>query len=104
MVIPITIPRYIALLKNYASKPRITKWLKEDGQSVEKDETLVIVETTKASLEVPAPASGLVFHLRKVRDIANIGDTVGVIASSSAEFEAFKKDPQEIEPVAVGNV
>lgn len=104
MVTPITVPRYVALLKNYASNPRITKWFKEDGQSVEKDETLVIVETTKASLEIAAPAAGLVVRLKKVRDIVRIGDTVGAIASSSDEYEAFSKEQQASGPVAVAGI
>jgi pyruvate/2-oxoglutarate dehydrogenase complex dihydrolipoamide acyltransferase (E2) component len=96
MITLVTVPRYIALLKNYGSKPRITKWLKEDGQPVEKDETLVIVETTKTSLEIEAPADGLAFPLKKVREAVRIGDLIGVIASDSAAFEAFKKDPEKM--------
>jgi pyruvate/2-oxoglutarate dehydrogenase complex dihydrolipoamide acyltransferase (E2) component len=96
MVTLITVPRYVALLKNYSSKPRITKWLKEDGQPVEKDESLVIIETTKTSLEIEAPAAGLVFPLKKVREKVRIGDLIGVIASNAAAFEAFKKDPQQV--------
>jgi hypothetical protein len=35
MVTLVNIPRYIALLKNYSSKPVLTKWLKSDGDYVE---------------------------------------------------------------------
>jgi 2-oxoglutarate dehydrogenase E2 component (dihydrolipoamide succinyltransferase) len=96
MVTLITVPRYIALMKNYGSKPRITKWLKESGQPVGKDETLAIVETSKASLEIEAPAAGLVFPLKKVRDAVRIGDLIGVVASDVAAFEAFQNDPEKM--------
>lgn len=36
----------------------IGTWLKEEGETVEKDEALVEVETDKATLEVPAPSAG----------------------------------------------
>ena len=35
-------------------------WLKHEGDSVEKDEPLVQIETEKAVVEVEAPASGVV--------------------------------------------
>jgi pyruvate/2-oxoglutarate dehydrogenase complex dihydrolipoamide acyltransferase (E2) component len=104
MITLITVPRYIALIKNYGSKPRITKWLKEDGQPVEKDETLVIVETTKTSLEIEAPAAGLVFSLKKVRDAVRIGDLIGVVASDAAAFEAYKDDPEKMVSATADNI
>ncbi len=58
MVTLVNVPRYIALLKNYGSKPTLTKWLKNDGEVVEQGQPLVVVETTKTSLEIEAPASG----------------------------------------------
>ncbi len=90
MVTLIQVPNYIALLKKYSSKPTVTKWLKADGEFVEKDEVLVTVETSKASLELEAPAAGLVFILKKVGEKVKIGDTLGVIADQKAEVAALK--------------
>lgn len=90
MVTLVTVPRYIALMKKYGSPPTITKWLKTDGQAVEQEETLAIVETSKAVLEIEAPAAGMVFILRKERERVKIGDTIGAIAASAEEFSAYQ--------------
>jgi pyruvate/2-oxoglutarate dehydrogenase complex dihydrolipoamide acyltransferase (E2) component len=90
MVTLVNVPRYIALLKNYASKPTLTKWLGKDGEPVQEGNPLVVVETTKASLEIEATASGILFVFRKVGDKVGIGDTLGVIADSKTEMEAFQ--------------
>src|SRR5215210_868361 len=51
----------------------ITEWLKQEGDAVNKDEPLFVVETDKAAMEVPSPASGV---LQKI--IAQVGVTVPV--------------------------
>lgn len=90
MVTLVNVPRYIALLKNYGSKPILTHWLAKDGEPVEDGQPLAVVETTKTSLEIEAMTSGILFILRKVGEKVNIGDTLGMIANSKAEIEEFK--------------
>ncbi len=90
MVTLVNVPRYIALLKNYSSKPVLTHWLKKDGELVEEGQVLAVVETTKASLEIEAMVPGTLFTLRNVGDTVKIGDTLGVIANSKEEIEALK--------------
>ncbi len=90
MVTLVNVPRYIALMKNYGSKPVLTKWLKREGDFVEEGQPLAVVETTKASLEIDAAASGIIFFLRQVGDNVNIGDTLGMIANSKSEIVQFK--------------
>jgi 2-oxoglutarate dehydrogenase E2 component (dihydrolipoamide succinyltransferase) len=70
----------------------IGTWLKKEGDTVRKDESLVEVETDKATLEVPAPVDGVVVELlKKQGDSAAIGE---VIARIDAEAEG-KKEPEE---------
>jgi 2-oxoglutarate dehydrogenase E2 component (dihydrolipoamide succinyltransferase) len=90
MVTLVNVPRYIALLKNYGSKPTLTKWLKGEGECVEEGQPLVVVETTKTALEIDATASGIIFYLRQVGDRVKIGDTLGIIANSKVEIAEFK--------------
>ncbi len=90
MVTLVNVPRYIALLKNYGSKPTLTKWLKNDGEVVEQGQPLVVVETTKTSLEIEAPASGTIFYLRPIGAQVTIGDALGIIAGSRAEIAQFQ--------------
>ncbi len=51
----------------------ITKWLKQVGEKVEKDEALFEISTDKVDSEVPAPASGVVEEI-----LAQEGDTVEI--------------------------
>ena len=37
----------------------VTRWLKEEGDTVEADEPLLEVSTDKVDTEIPAPASGV---------------------------------------------
>lgn len=90
MVTMVTVPNHNALFKNYGSEPMVTKWLKTDGQRVDADEAIVVVESTKATIDIDAPAAGLVFILKQEQELVKIGDALAVIASSAEEFAAFK--------------
>ena len=63
----------------------ISEWLVKEGDTVTAEQPLVLVESDKASVEVPAPVSGKI-----VKFLVNAGDTVTngqdfiVIASQSA--------------------
>lgn len=91
MITLVTVPDYSTLSKNYGSPPMITRWLKSSGQPVEADEAIVLIETTKASVEIEAPSAGLLFILKQEMDTARIGEAVGVIAASAEEFAAFRQ-------------
>jgi pyruvate dehydrogenase E2 component (dihydrolipoamide acetyltransferase) len=69
----------------------IVKWGKGHGEPIEKGALAVTIETAKVTYEIEAPASGLVFHLRKVKDRVKIGETLGVIGDSQEEFLEYKK-------------
>ncbi len=51
----------------------ITEWLKQPGDSVEKEEPLLVVETDKSAVEVVSPATGVLSQI-----IAQVGQTVPV--------------------------
>ena len=63
---------------------------RKDGEVVENDEVVVVIETSKVSYEVKAPASGMIFYLKKVKDKVNIGERLAVVAHSKEEFEEYK--------------
>ncbi|REK10272.1 MAG: 2-oxoglutarate dehydrogenase complex dihydrolipoyllysine-residue succinyltransferase [Planctomycetota bacterium] len=59
---------------------QIGKWLVDEGDHVEKDDNLVEVESDKATLEIPAPASGTVAKiLKQSGDTVAVGDVIGHI-------------------------
>ena len=51
----------------------ITKWLKQPGEHITRDEPLFEISTDKVDAEIPAPASGVLKEIR-----ANVGQTVQV--------------------------
>ncbi len=62
---------------------------RQNGDRVQKDEKVAVIETAKVSYEIQAPAAGLVFYLRKVKDRLNVGALLGVVVDSREEFEVF---------------
>lgn len=74
----------------------ISEWLVKEGDVVTAEQPLVLVESDKASVEVPAPVSGKI-----VKFLVNAGDTVTngqdfiVIASQSATQQRLATDPSE---------
>lgn len=73
----------------------ITRWLKQEGETVEADEPLVEVSTDKVDSEIPAPASGV---LNKI--VAQEGETVAVgsVIAEIGEAGEAPADEKEAEP------
>jgi 2-oxoglutarate dehydrogenase E2 component (dihydrolipoamide succinyltransferase) len=68
----------------------ISEWLVKEGDSVEEDQTVVILETDKINVEVPAPATGVLSQILKgPGQEADIGE---VIAHLEAGATGAKKD------------
>tara|TARA_R110002073_G_scaffold239285_1_gene400586 strand:+ start:94451 stop:95758 length:1308 start_codon:yes stop_codon:yes gene_type:complete len=63
----------------------IATWTIEDGAYVERDETVLELETDKVTMEVPAPASGVVKHSAAEGDEVDVGASVGEIDESAAK-------------------
>src|ERR1043166_3759271 len=58
----------------------IGDWLKSEGEHVERDEEVVVIETDKATLEVAAPESGTLTRvLKRTGDKASVGDVIGYL-------------------------
>lgn len=71
----------------------IGTWLKSEGDSVEKDEPLVEVETDKATLEVPASVSGTLSKIMKNEgDTAEVGEVIAQIEEGAASTKEDKKE------------
>ncbi|MCP4093463.1 MAG: hypothetical protein GY747_08440 [Planctomycetes bacterium] len=63
----------------------IVRWIVAEGASVSEDEPVVEVMTDKATVEIPAPASGVVTSHRFAEgDVANVGDVIFVIDQGGA--------------------
>ena len=49
----------------------LLEWLKGDGERVEQDEPLCVLETDKANVELPSPASGALKHLQSTDTLSH---------------------------------
>jgi 2-oxoglutarate dehydrogenase E2 component (dihydrolipoamide succinyltransferase) len=65
----------VPTLGESVTEATVGKWFKQPGEAVAVDEPLVELETDKVTLEVPAPAAGVLSDIA-----AKTGETVGVAA------------------------
>jgi 2-oxoglutarate dehydrogenase E2 component (dihydrolipoamide succinyltransferase) len=72
----------------------LVKWLKKDGDYVERDEVLAELESEKATFEVNAEKAGLLKTVGKEGDTLNIGDTLAQIDESAAKPAGSKPAEQ----------
>jgi pyruvate dehydrogenase E2 component (dihydrolipoamide acetyltransferase) len=87
MLIEVKLPR----LSDTHDESLITFWHVSEGDSVEKNDTLVEVQTEKAVSEIEAPESGVVKEIRKKRgETAAVGEVLAVIETASSTEEQPK--------------
>ena len=65
----------------------IAEWLVQEGDYVEKDQAIAEVDSDKATLELPAEASGTVTFKAEVGDAVEVGAVVCLIDTSAAKPE-----------------
>ena len=67
----------------------IGDWLKTKGDHVEKDEALVTLESEKATVELPAPASGSLGEiLRNKGQTAKVGEVIAYLETGAKDGAA----------------
>ena len=66
----------------------VTRWLKQEGDTVEVDEPLVEVSTDKVDTEIPSPATGVLQRIVVLED-----ETVGVGAELAVIGDASQQTP-----------
>ncbi len=71
------------------SEVAIGEWLKHEGDFVERDEDVVVIETDKATVEIPAPESGRVTKiLKQTGDSASVNEIIAYIDSDAVNDAA----------------
>lgn len=65
----------------------LIKWLKNDGEYVERDEVIAELESEKATFEVNAEKAGVLKTVGKEGDTLNIGDVLAQIDETAAKPE-----------------
>jgi len=113
MAVSVTMPQ----LGESVTEGTVTRWLKQEGDTVQADEPLLEISTDKVDTEIPAPASGVLERIVAHEDdvvlvggeLAVIGDGSGAsapVAAAAAAAAAAEPAPAPTpspapEPVAV---
>ncbi|MGZ6140442.1 MAG: 2-oxoglutarate dehydrogenase complex dihydrolipoyllysine-residue succinyltransferase, partial [Myxococcaceae bacterium] len=85
MAVELTVPA----LGESITEAVVGKWHKKVGDSVAVDEPVVVLETDKVTIDVPAPAAGTLSAIaHKEGDTVKIGDVLGSIGAVSASAGA----------------
>src|SRR5579863_8798494 len=73
----------------------LVSWHKKAGDSVNRDENLVDIETDKVVLEVPAPVSGVLKEIR-IKDGTTVGagQVIAILEEGAAAAPAAKAEPK----------
>ena len=96
MSVKVIVPKLDEMTKEVS----VVDWLRKNGEKVEKKQAIVVIETVKASVELDAPASGILRVLRRVGDVVPVGEPIAEIlpleeAKTSAAAEASKPTMEE---------
>ncbi|HEX5406162.1 MAG TPA: 2-oxoglutarate dehydrogenase, E2 component, dihydrolipoamide succinyltransferase [Pseudonocardiaceae bacterium] len=76
----------------------VTRWLKQEGESVEVDEPLLEVSTDKVDTEIPSPAAGILQRIVVSEDeTVEVGAELAVI-SDSADGDSGSRPTRQAEP------
>jgi 2-oxoglutarate dehydrogenase E2 component (dihydrolipoamide succinyltransferase) len=83
----------------------IAEWLKNEGDRVAEDEEIVVIETDKVTVNLPAPAAGVLAKiLARAGETVRVGQTIALIETEATAVKPprapeFKPKPKE-EPAA----
>jgi 2-oxoglutarate dehydrogenase dihydrolipoamide succinyltransferase (E2 component) len=83
------------------SEGTITKWLRNEGETIEADEPLLEISTDKVDTEVPSPGTGVVQKiLVQEGETVEVGSKLAVIAPEGAPAAAEEEPEPAPEPEA----
>ncbi|MEU3457314.1 2-oxoglutarate dehydrogenase, E2 component, dihydrolipoamide succinyltransferase, partial [Micromonospora sp. NPDC006766] len=90
MPVSVTMPR----LGESVTEGTVTRWLKQEGDTVEVDEPLLEVSTDKVDTEIPSPAAGVLSRIVVGEDeTAEVGSELAVIAGAGEAAGAAAPQP-----------
>ena len=92
MLVKVVIPK----LSMRAEDAELVRWLKTEGDATEEKQPILEIITEKASVELEAPASGVLARItRQAGETVGVGEMVAVIATAGeggADVDAFLAD------------
>ncbi len=83
----------------------VSKWLKNEGESVEADEPIVELETDKVNLEVPSPISGVLSKINsKDGTTVEVGAELGAVSENGTGLVKNEEIKKIDSPIKESNV
>jgi 2-oxoglutarate dehydrogenase E2 component (dihydrolipoamide succinyltransferase) len=88
----------VPVLGESITEATVSKWLKNEGDTVKVDEPIVELETDKVNLEVPSPVSGVLSEINSKNGVVvEIGAILGSVSENRAGT-VNKKEINKIDP------
>jgi len=88
MAVNITIPR----LGTVGGDATLLEWVSQEGDQVEKDAIVLVIETQKIKFDVVAETAGLLHIIVAEGVKCPVGTVVGMIAASAEELEKLRRE------------
>ena len=92
----------VPVLGESINEATVSKWLKNEGDSVGADEPIVELETDKVNLEVPSPVNGVLSKINSQEGkVVEVGSLLGSVSESNIgtvkkkEIEKIESMPEE---------
>ena len=77
----------VPILGESITEATVSKWLKNQGESIQVDEPIVELETDKVNLEVPSPINGILIKINaKNGETVEVGAVLGLIDEKDNKF------------------
>ena len=96
MVIDVDVPE----MGESVSEVTVLEWLKSEGEFVDKDEPICVLETDKANVDLPAPAAGTLQQLKQVDDTLSVGELLARIDEEGTPVAAAPAAAAPVEPAS----
>jgi 2-oxoglutarate dehydrogenase E2 component (dihydrolipoamide succinyltransferase) len=89
----------VPALGESVTEVEIGPWLKSEGDTVNKDDNVVTLESEKATVELPSPVSGTLGKIvKRTGDKAAVGEVIALIEASAGPRPEAKPAPKPEKP------
>ncbi len=91
MPVELTVPK----VGESITQVEVGDWLKKDGERVERDETIVILESEKTTVELPSPVAGVLTKIVKpTGETVGIGEVLALIEEGATVADVGNAKPE----------
>ena len=88
---------FMPALSSTMTEGKIVSWAKSEGDKVEKGETVVVVESDKADMDVESFYEGyLAIIMTEAGEMANVNDAIALLAETQEEIEEAKQKASQM--------